>query len=58
MTKGPGTLPAGTLPADTMEWTEANAEALVRLRCLSAGGDWACFWGFDELSKHVHRLAI
>ncbi len=41
----------------TMKWTEANAQAMVQLRCLTAGGEWDRFWGFDELWKHIRRLA-
>lgn len=41
----------------TMKWTEANAEAMIQLRCLSAGNEWDPFWGFDQAWKHIRRLA-
>lgn len=33
----------------TMSWREANAEAMVQLRCLCASGSWEKFWGTDKL---------
>jgi len=41
----------------TMAWTEANAEAMIQLRCLCASGEWDRFWGFDKLWRHVNALA-
>jgi hypothetical protein len=41
----------------TMKWTEAHAEAMVQLRCLTAGGEWDRFWAFDDLWEHIRTLA-
>jgi len=35
----------------TMAWTEANAEAMVQLRCLCASDEWDTFWGLGKLRR-------
>lgn len=42
----------------SMAWSEANAEAMLQLRCLSEGDAWDTFWGIDTLRPYTnHKVA-
>ena len=41
-----------------MRWSQAGAEALLRLRCVAENGDWQSFHAFrrDERGRNVYGI--